>query len=215
MSCGIGHRHGSALALLWLRCRPSAAVPIWPLASEFLHAAHAALKSKKTKQTNKKNLDFFNHFPWQNHWDILSIPLSKHIPNPFTFFFFSFLGPRLRHMEISRLGVQLELQLPAYATATATRDLSHVCNPHHSSRQHQILNPPSKARGRTHNLTVPSWIHFRRATMGTPIHSSLSLLLPPLSTSPQFFSYNDLLQASLIPCFSTQPFFMNLSELSL
>ena len=129
--------------------------------------------------------------------------------------FFCFSGLHVQHAEILRLGVKLELQLTAYTSATAMLELSHVCNPHHSSRQHQILNPPSKARGRTHNLTVPSWIHFHRATMGTPIHSSLSLLLPPLSTSPQFFSYNDLLQASLIPCFSTQPFFMNLSELSL
>ena len=33
---------------------------------------------------------------------------------------FCFLGPHLRHMEVPRLGVQLELQLPAYTTATAT-----------------------------------------------------------------------------------------------
>ena len=30
-----------------------------------------------------------------------------------------FLGPHLRHMEVPRLGVELELQLPAYTTATA------------------------------------------------------------------------------------------------
>ena len=33
-------------------------------------------------------------------------------------------------MEVPRLGVALELQLLVYATATATQDLSHVCNPH-------------------------------------------------------------------------------------
>ena len=33
-------------------------------------------------------------------------------------FFFFFLGPHLRHMEVPRLGVQLELQLQAYATVT-------------------------------------------------------------------------------------------------
>ena len=49
------------------------------------------------------------------------------------------------HMEVPRLGVELELQL-AYATATATRDLSHVCNLHHSSWQRRILNLLSKAR---------------------------------------------------------------------
>ena len=43
--------------------------------------------------------------------------------NYFFFFFFSrFLGPHSQHMEIPTLGVKLELQLPAYTTATATRD---------------------------------------------------------------------------------------------
>ena len=30
-----------------------------------------------------------------------------------------FLGPHLLHMEVPKLGVKLELQLPAYATVTA------------------------------------------------------------------------------------------------
>ena len=34
------------------------------------------------------------------------------------FFFFVFLGLHLQHVEVPRLGVQLELQLPAYTTAT-------------------------------------------------------------------------------------------------
>ena len=38
----------------------------------------------------------------------------------------SFLGPHSQHMEVSRLGVKQELQLPAYVTATATSDPSHV-----------------------------------------------------------------------------------------
>ena len=41
-----------------------------------------------------------------------------------SFFFFVFVGPHLRHMEVPRLGVELELQLLAYATATAMPDLS-------------------------------------------------------------------------------------------
>ena len=49
--------------------------------------------------------------------------------------FFGFLGPHLRHMEVPRLGVESELQLPAYTTATATPDPSHVCDLHNSSRQ--------------------------------------------------------------------------------
>ena len=40
--------------------------------------------------------------------------------------FLVFLGPHLQHMEVTRLGVESELQLQAYAkaTATATPDLS-------------------------------------------------------------------------------------------
>ena len=38
----------------------------------------------------------------------------------------------------------------------------------HSSRQHQILNPLSKARDPTCSLMVPSQIRFRCATTGTP-----------------------------------------------
>ena len=82
------------------------------------------------------------------------------------FFFFFFLGPLLWHMEVPRLGVQSELQLPASTTATA--DQRCVCDLPHSSWQRRILNPQGKARDRTHNLLVPSWIHFCRATTGTP-----------------------------------------------
>ena len=44
------------------------------------------------------------------------------------------------HMEVSRLGVQEELQLLAYTTTAATWDPSQVCDLHHSSQQGQILN---------------------------------------------------------------------------
>ena len=64
----------------------------------------------------------------------------------FFFFFFIFLGLHLQHVEVSRLGVKTELQLQAYATATATWDPSLICDLHHSSRQHKILNGLSKAR---------------------------------------------------------------------
>ena len=60
------------------------------------------------------------------------------------FLFFCYLELYLWHMEVSRLGVELELQMPAYtaatATAIATQDPSHVCDLHHSS-QLWILNP--------------------------------------------------------------------------
>ena len=61
-------------------------------------------------------------------------------------------------MEVPRLGVKSELLLPAYATATATLDLSPVCDLHHSSQERWILNPLSDARDRTCNLMVTSQI---------------------------------------------------------
>jgi len=71
-------------------------------------------------------------------------------------------------MEVPRLGVESELQLLAYTTATAMPDLSCVCNRYHSSQQHQIPNPLSKARDQTRNLMVTSQIRFSCATTGTP-----------------------------------------------
>ena len=70
----------------------------------------------------------------------------------FFFSFLVFLGPHLRHMEVPRLGVTSELQLPVYITATATRDPRLICHLHHSSCQCQILNPLSEARDGTHIL---------------------------------------------------------------
>ena len=56
-------------------------------------------------------------------------------------------------MKVPRLGVELELQLLAYTTATAMQDLNHVSSLYHSSWQFSgILNPLSEARDRTHIL---------------------------------------------------------------
>ena len=58
-----------------------------------------------------------------------------------SFFFFCFLGLCLQHKEVPRIGDDLELQLPAYATATAMPGPSQVFDLHHSSQQCWILNP--------------------------------------------------------------------------
>ena len=60
------------------------------------------------------------------------------------YFFWSFLGLHLRHVEVPRLGVESELQLPAYTTATVT----------------QILNPLIETRDRTHILMDTSRIRY-------------------------------------------------------
>ena len=52
MSCGVGHRHSSDPALLWLWCRPVALTPTHPLAWEPLYAMRVALKSKNKNKIN-------------------------------------------------------------------------------------------------------------------------------------------------------------------
>ena len=69
------------------------------------------------------------------------------------------LGPYPWHIEVPRRRFKSEPELPAYTTATAMWDLSSVCDLHHSSWQHRIINPLSEARDRTCNLMVPSPIH--------------------------------------------------------
>ena len=77
---------------------------------------------------------------------LLQATISLSLP-----FFWSlvFWGPHPQHMEGPRLGVELEPQLPAYTTATATSDPSRICHLHHSSRQRRLLNPLREARERT------------------------------------------------------------------
>ena len=58
MSCGVGHRHGSDPALLWLWCRLAAVARIQSLAWELPYAVGATLKSKKQK-TNKQCPNIF------------------------------------------------------------------------------------------------------------------------------------------------------------
>ena len=86
------------------------------------------------------------------------------------FFFFCFFGPPPKHMEVLRLGIKQELQLPAYTPATAMRDLSRIYDLLHSTRQRRILDPLNKARDRSHILRDTSQVRFHCAT-GTPLSS--------------------------------------------
>ena len=54
MTCGVGHRYGSDLALLWLWGRLTATAPIRSLAWERSYVMGAALKGQKTKKKKKK-----------------------------------------------------------------------------------------------------------------------------------------------------------------
>ena len=74
----------------------------------------------------------------------------------------------------------MELQLPAYATAIAMWDPRHICNLHHRSQPHWILNPLNRARGGTHILMDTSPLSYHWATMGTPTYfflNSLSIVI--------------------------------------
>ena len=62
------------------------------------------------------------------------------------------LEPHMRHVDVLRLGVESDLQLLAYATATAKRSLTHWARPENWTRV----------------LTDASWVHYRWATMGNP-----------------------------------------------
>ena len=63
MSCDVGRRCGSDLALLWLWHRAAATAPIRPLAWELPYANRKALEKtkNKNKQTNKKLDSNYKH----------------------------------------------------------------------------------------------------------------------------------------------------------
>ena len=70
-------------------------------------------------------------------------------------------------MEVPWLRVKSELQL----LATATPDLSCICDLHDSSEQRWILDPLSEARDQTGNLMDMSQGHLHCATTGTPTNA--------------------------------------------
>ena len=91
------------------------------------------------------------------------------------FLFDCFLGLHLQHMEVPRPGVEVELQLPACATASATWDPRCICNLRHSSCQGWILNPLSEARDQTWILMGTSLVHNLLSHNGNSQTFSLSL----------------------------------------
>ena len=61
MSCGVSHRRGSDLALLWLWCRPEA-TDIRPLAWKPPYAEGAALEKFKKKKKERKKEKYLSQF---------------------------------------------------------------------------------------------------------------------------------------------------------
>ena len=91
----------------------------------------------------------------------------------FLVFVFFFLLFRATPTACRGLGIESELWLLTYTTATEMQDLSHVCDLQQSSKQYQIPDPLSKARGQTHFLMNTSWICFHCASLGTPMPTLL------------------------------------------
>ena len=71
-------------------------------------------------------------------------------------------------MEVPRPRGDAELQLPAYTTAMARPDPSHICELHPSSPQGRTFNPLSEARDGTPILMDIRRIHFSCATWELP-----------------------------------------------
>jgi len=74
------------------------------------------------------------------------------------FLFLIFLGLHPQHMEVPRLGVQSELQLPAYATTTATANAG--SEPH--------LQPTPTAHSNTGSLIHQARLGIKTATSQVP-----------------------------------------------
>ena len=81
-------------------------------------------------------------------------------------------------MEVPRLGVELERQLPGHATATAILHPSCICNLHCSLWQHQILNPLSEARDHTHilmnTMSILNLLSHNRNSMGFSLQNKVT-----------------------------------------
>ena len=118
-----------------------------------------------------------------NHWAMCSGDLYNSCFIIFSFFLYFLRGVTPVEYGSSQLGIKLELQLPAYATAAATPDLSRVCDLHCSSWQCQILNPLSEVRDRTHVLMDTGCVCNPLSHKGNAIFSSFLISLFFLSFS--------------------------------
>ena len=108
-------------------------------AFKMMQILHSSLILSNTQQLLFQALDW----PWENS----QLTISKLTLIFILFIYIFFLGLHLRHMEVRPqakgwIGAAAEV----CTTATPTWDLSRICDLHHSSRQHWILNPLRKAR---------------------------------------------------------------------
>ena len=67
MSYGVGRRHNSDPALLWLRYRPAATAPIRSLAWELPYTMGWAIKRQKKKKKKKKKEELEREYTIRKH----------------------------------------------------------------------------------------------------------------------------------------------------
>ena len=117
--------------------------------------------------------------------------MARETVKPLLFFLFR-AAPVAYESSLARSWIGAAVE--TYTTATATPDPSCICDLHHSSRPHRILNPIIEARDQTRNLMVPSRIRFHWATTGTPETFNCYTILSILYEECIYYFYNKMLQ---------------------
>ena len=159
MCCGVGHRCSSDPALLWLWCRPADPIrPLaWELPYA-MGVALKCKRKKKSRQIKNSlftliplvpnmNRNFLNVLVESiNEWRKCALETDIRQENALSYLpnnrdhdrkdvlgfvcWLVFLGLHPQHMELPRLGAEVESSPVAYATATATQNcLMHWARP--------------------------------------------------------------------------------------
>ena len=116
----------------------------------------------------------------QFSWSLKTLECETHASRFYLFiylFIYVFLGLHLCCMEVPRLGAKSEPWPQACAIATASPDLSHICNLCCSLGQCQILNPLSEAGIKPASSWILVGFLTCWATTGTPRFLNLRITL--------------------------------------
>ena len=97
--------------------------------------------------------------------------LLQHWETWLSLFYFTFFRAQVQHIEVPRLGVELELQLLAYPTATAMWDPSLISNLHHSLWNAGSLTHWARPGIKPASSWRLSQVRYCWGTTGTPHYS--------------------------------------------
>ena len=174
MSCGVGRRHGSDPAWLWLWCRPVATAPIRRLAWEPPYTSGAALeKAKRQKRKKRKEVGTTN----REDRDIKQKTKERERKCVF-----GFIGKGMRlHRHIHMKGRESTLDLSSLPHFKTILDKASVSSASLSSTHKPILQT-----GKT------------EAGFCSPVQSPPDPLGPPPSGVRGHFCWNFLAHSKLI-----------------